>query len=112
MKICRGGFSKPSKSVTRQLTCYSWEAMPRPRRGTLDPEILLYCEAEHRMLVTDNRKSMPSHEADHFAAGQHHWGILTTSRHVPIGELALQLRMFWEASEAEEWRNRAIYIPF
>ncbi|HLJ81065.1 MAG TPA: DUF5615 family PIN-like protein [Ktedonobacterales bacterium] len=81
-------------------------------KGTLDPEILLYCEAEHRMLVTDNRKSMPGHEADHFAAGHHHWGILTTSRAVSIGELTFQLHLFWEASEAEEWIDRTVYLPY
>ncbi|MGH2516721.1 MAG: DUF5615 family PIN-like protein, partial [Ktedonobacterales bacterium] len=83
-----------------------------PPKGTLDPEILLYCEAEHRMLVTDNRRSMPNHEADHFAAGRRHWGILTTSRDVSIGELTFQLQLFWEASEAEEWIDRTVYIPY
>lgn len=83
-----------------------------PPKGTLDPEILLYCEAEHRMLVTDNRRSMPGHETDHFAAGHHHWGILTTSRNISIGELIFQLQLFWGASEAEEWIDRTVYLPF
>jgi predicted nuclease of predicted toxin-antitoxin system len=37
------------------------------RRGTLDPDILLWCEANHFCLVTNNRKSMPRHLVDHLA---------------------------------------------
>jgi hypothetical protein len=33
------------------------------RRGTLDPDILLWCEANHFCLVTNNRKSMPRHRS-------------------------------------------------
>ncbi len=48
-----------------------------PPPGTLDPAILLWCEANNFVLVTNNRKSMPVHLADHLAAGRHILGILT-----------------------------------
>ncbi len=32
-----------------------------PPKGTLDPEILLWCEENDFVLVTNNRKSMPVH---------------------------------------------------
>ena len=32
-----------------------------PPLGTLDPDILSYMELSQRMLITDNRKSMPFH---------------------------------------------------
>ena len=48
-----------------------------PPSGTLDPEILLWCEANDFILVTNNRKSIPVHLADHLAAGRHIPGILT-----------------------------------
>ena len=35
-----------------------------PPKGTLDPEILLWCEDNRCILVTNNRKSMPVHLAD------------------------------------------------
>jgi len=41
-----------------------------PPSGTLDPEILLWCEGNDFILVTNNRKSMPVHLADHLAAGR------------------------------------------
>lgn len=35
-----------------------------PARGTKDPAILVDCEIERRALITNNRKSMPRHEAE------------------------------------------------
>lgn len=46
-----------------------------PPKGTLDPEILLWCEEWDFTLVTNNRHSMPLHLADHLAAGRHIPGI-------------------------------------
>lgn len=83
-----------------------------PPRGTLDPEILRYCEVEGRVLVTDNRKSMPGHIADHCNAGHHHAGVLEVRPGASIGVLAYDLYMFWAASEAEEWIDRREYIPY
>ena len=38
-----------------------------PPRGTLDPEILWWCEENSFILVTNNRKSMPQHLQVHLA---------------------------------------------
>jgi hypothetical protein len=40
-----------------------------PSKGTLDPEILVWCEVYDFILVTNNRKSMPGHLADHLSQG-------------------------------------------
>jgi Domain of unknown function (DUF5615) len=57
-----------------------------PRLGTLDPEILLWCEAYRFILVTNNRRSMPRHLADHLASG--HWipGILALRKNAAMGQ--------------------------
>lgn len=47
-----------------------------PSLGTLDPDILRYLELSQRLLVTDNRKSIPGHLEEHWAAGGHIWGLL------------------------------------
>ncbi len=46
-----------------------------PPRGTLDPEILVWCEQNGTILVTNNRASMPVHLHDHLAEGRHIPGI-------------------------------------
>ena len=47
-----------------------------PPLGTLDPEILIYLELSKQLLVTDNRKSIPGHLEEHWAAGGQSWGLV------------------------------------
>lgn len=83
-----------------------------PPLGTKDPEILVFCEADRRVLVTDNRESMPGHIRDHFTAGRHHWGIFEIRRSLSIGQMAEQLLTFWGASDAEEWVDKTEFLPY
>lgn len=82
-----------------------------PPEGTLDPEVLLFCEAEQRALITNNRASMPGHEAEHFAAGHHHYGILQLHVGHSFGEYVDAILLFDGASETEEWIDRTEWIP-
>jgi hypothetical protein len=66
-----------------------------PPNSTPDSEILIYCEQEQRMLVTNNCSTMPEHAGNHFAVGRHHWGILETKDEMSLGQLIEQLLMFW-----------------
>lgn len=75
-----------------------------PSLGTPDPSILVFCELEHRILITNNRASMPRHIADHLAAGKHYWGVLKTrARKPPIGQIIEEILIIAGASEAEEY---------
>jgi hypothetical protein len=83
-----------------------------PPFGTLDPAILDYLEFSQRLLVTENRVSMPGHLDDHWAKGGQIWGLCWVRPQTPIGRLAEELQLIWEASEAEEWIDRLEWIPF
>jgi len=83
-----------------------------PQFGTLDPDLLHYLELSQRALVTSNRTSMPAHIQVHWAAGGHLWGVFYTRSGTPIGLLAREIFLIWEASEAEEWIDRIDWIPF
>jgi hypothetical protein len=82
-----------------------------PALSTLDPDILLYCEREQRALVTETRSTMPGHEAAHFGAGHHHWGIFKLRPGYGIGIYLAEFQLIWEASEAEEWVDQSRWIP-
>jgi hypothetical protein len=83
-----------------------------PPLGTLDPDILVFCEAERRLLITDNRSTMPGHIAEHLKSGRHYWGVLkTTSQALPIGQIIADLILIWEASAAEEYADREDWLP-
>lgn len=81
-----------------------------PPLGTLDHDVLSYLETHQRVLLTDNRHSMPAHIADHLAAGGHHWGIFMVHKNRSIGRLVAEIHLYWSASEAEEWIDRVEWL--
>jgi hypothetical protein len=83
-----------------------------PPLGTLDPEILIYLEQSQRILVTDNRKSIPGHLQEHWENNHQIWGLFWVREGTNIGELAESIYLLWEISEAEEWVNVVDWIPY
>lgn len=82
-----------------------------PPLGTLDPDILRYLESAQRLLLTDNRATIPAHLIDHTAAGGRHWGIVWLRAPLCIGLLAEWIHTIWAASEAEEWIDQTGWLP-
>ena len=58
-----------------------------PPIGTSDPAILIWIEQHEAYLVSRNRRTMPSHLADHLAAGHHVPGIFLIKRDHSLGEV-------------------------
>lgn len=84
-----------------------------PPLRTLDPDILRYLATTQRLLVTDNRSTIPDHLDEHYAAGgSSHWGIVWVRPGISMGQVVDELYMIWSASEAEEWIDRLDWIPF
>lgn len=81
-----------------------------PPKGTLDPEILLWCEDHSCILVTNNRKSMPVHLADHIALGHHIPGIFILSPKLSLGENIEQLILIAEGSFEDEYQDRIEFL--
>ncbi len=91
------------------LWCVGDPGAPPP--GTLDPEILIWCERNGCLLVTNNRRSMPRHLADHLAAGRHVPGILVLRRRVSLDAILEELILIAGASLASEYEDRIEYVP-
>lgn len=83
-----------------------------PGLGTLDPAILQYLEQAQRLLITNNRVSMPDHLQAHHAAGGQHWGLIWIRPSSQISQLIESIALIWSASEAEEWLDQVAWIPF
>ena len=83
-----------------------------PPLGTLDPDILLWLEKEHRCLITKNRASMPQHLHNHLAAGGHVPGILTLKPKASLSQIIEDLLLIWEVCEPDEFRDKIEYLPF
>jgi hypothetical protein len=82
-----------------------------PPPATPDPAVLDYLYNAQRALITKNRRSMLQHYSEAMTAGKTHWGIFIVTPNLAIRELAEQIELLWEASEAEEWIDRLMSLP-
>lgn len=80
-------------------------------RGTLDPEILLWCERHQFSLVTNNRTSMPVHLRDHLLAGHHVPAIFIIHDGMSIGEIVSELGLIWELADPDEFADLINFLP-
>lgn len=72
---------------------------------------LKWCEQNRFLLVTNNRKSMPRHLADHLAEGHSIPGIVTVDLNAPMRVILEDLILIAGASRQDEFLNRIVYIP-
>lgn len=79
--------------------------------GTADPEVFLWAEREGRILVSDDRKTMASHLANHLREGHRSPGIFTFRRLTPLPQVIEFLVLVAYESEAREWQDRIEYFP-
>ena len=79
--------------------------------GISDPDVLAHAAQEGRILVSHDRKTMPRHFAA-FIAATTSPGLMIVSQNADVRLVIDELIMIWAASEAEEWINSIITIPF
>ncbi|WP_017294877.1 DUF5615 family PIN-like protein [Geminocystis herdmanii] len=82
-----------------------------PKKGTKDPEILIWCEKNNFILVTNNRASMPLHLKEHLTQGHHLPGIFVFRPQSKIGEIINDLVLIASASQGNEYVDMITYIP-
>lgn len=82
-----------------------------PALSTPDPDILAWCERYDFLLITNNRRSMPGHLADHLAAQRHIPGILVLNIHDAIGVTASELILIWETCTVDEFEDQIWFLP-
>lgn len=82
-----------------------------PPKGTLDPEILVWCEKHDCILVTNNRRSMPVHLKEHIEQQHNIPGIFILNPKLSVGENLEQLILIAEGSFDNEYQNRIEFLP-
>jgi hypothetical protein len=81
-----------------------------PPLNASDPEILIWCDENASALITNNRKSMPRHLADHVAQGQHIPGIFVVDLDESIGRNAELIAIYLKVSLVNEFQDQIIYL--
>jgi predicted nuclease of predicted toxin-antitoxin system len=79
-------------------------------KGVKDPEVLAIAAKQGRILVSHDRKTMPSEFAE-FIANNQSAGVLIVSRKLAIEVVIEELLVIWSASSAEEWVDRIAKLP-
>lgn len=82
-----------------------------PPLGLQDPEILVWCEANDFILLTGNRRTMPSHLTAHLESGRHVPGIFEVRRMRKIGEIVNAIIRLVDETEFQQHRDLIRYLP-
>ena len=78
--------------------------------GIKDPDVLRIAADSGRVLVSQDRRTMPGHFARHIREARSP-GLIPIREAVPVVVAMEELILIWGASEAEEWIDRLIWIP-
>jgi hypothetical protein len=78
--------------------------------GLKDADVLRISADSGRILVSQDRRTMPTHFVRYLTAARSP-GVILMRGAIPIAIAIEELLLIWSASEAEEWMNRLIWIP-
>jgi predicted nuclease of predicted toxin-antitoxin system len=98
-------------TIRRQLNLDFKSAYTALLEGKKDSEVLAIAAQDGRLLVTHDRKTMPS-EFGKFIMSKTSSGVLILSQNLSVSDAIEALILVWEASTAEEWINQMMSIPF
>jgi hypothetical protein len=75
-----------------------------------DPDVLALTAQENRILVTHDRRTMPTHFG-RFIEGRQSPRLIVISQKADISAVIEDLILIWTASEAEEYINLILTVP-
>ena len=78
--------------------------------GLEDPEVLQIAADSGRILVSQDRRTMPAHFA-RFSARAQSPGVVLLREAISISTAIEEIMLIWSASEADEWKGRLAWIP-
>lgn len=79
-------------------------------RGLVDPEVLSHAAQSGRILVTHDRRTMPSHFAA-FILNDTSPGVFIIGQNLSVRAAIDELSLIWNCSDGNEWINALVDIP-
>ena len=76
-----------------------------------DPEVLSWAAENNRILLTQDRATMPDFAYERILAGQKMPGIFVINDSTPIRNTIDELLLLDECSQQEEWLGLVLYLP-
>jgi hypothetical protein len=81
-------------------------------RGTKDPVLLDLAAQQERIVISHDRRTMTRYFRERLAAGKSNPSLFIVPQRRAIAEVIESLLLVWTASEASEWRDAIVYLPF
>ena len=78
--------------------------------GLEDADVLRIAAEAGRILVSQDRRTMPRHFARHVGTSGSP-GVFLLREAIPVPIAINELALIWSATEAEEWIGRLVWIP-
>jgi predicted nuclease of predicted toxin-antitoxin system len=82
-----------------------------PRKGTSDALLLVWAETNEFILVSEDRRTLPSCLAEHIESGRHCFGVLWLRPRTAIGTIVEELYLIWQTCSKDEFLDRGVFIP-
>jgi hypothetical protein len=82
-----------------------------PPTGTPDPDLLLWCEGEGRVLLSLDKGSLPVHLARHLQAGRHCPGIFIARLRSATQDVVDDLVLKAHAGDPAVYADCIVFIP-
>lgn len=77
-----------------------------------DPVVLQWVATAGRILLTHDTRTMPDFAYERVREGKLLPGVFIVNDQAPMGQVIDDLLTILGASDASEWENRVIYLPF
>lgn len=77
-----------------------------------DLEVLNWVSNENRILITHDAKTMPKYAYERLQSGESFPGVIIINDSLSIGDVIEELLTIDGASEADEWINKVIHLPY
>jgi predicted nuclease of predicted toxin-antitoxin system len=77
-----------------------------------DPQLLIRAAQEGRIIITHDRKTMPTHAANLMGEGKHIAGLFVVPRSLSLHQVIEDLELMITCSRNDEWVNVICYLPF
>ncbi len=79
--------------------------------GLHDPEVLRIAADDGRVLISQDRRTMPIHFHQFVLSGAISPGVILLRGGVSLGTAIEELSLIWGASEPPDWANKLVWIP-
>jgi hypothetical protein len=77
-----------------------------------DQQLLIWAAQKGRIMVTHDRRTMPTHAAHLMVHGTNIAGLFVVPRNMQVHQALADLELMITCSENDEWINVIRYLPF